>query len=107
MSDEILRHAGDRETRYAHLSRIDVKRGQRVDQSQLIGAVGSTGWATGPHLHFEFLVNGRQVDPITVARASEAVTISPAARARFQDVAAAASAQLAVAPAGANSPRFE
>lgn len=103
----ILRHAGDRETRYAHLSRIDVKRGQRIDQSQLIGAVGSTGWATGPHLHFEFLVNGRQVDPITVARASEAVTISPAARARFQDVAAAAGAQLAVAPAGASSPRFE
>lgn len=103
----ILRHAGDRETRYAHLSRIDVKRGQRVDQSQLIGAVGSTGWATGPHLHFEFLVNGRQVDPITVARASEAVTISPAAKARFQDVAAAAGAQLAVAPAGANAARFE
>ena len=51
-------------TLYAHLSRIDVKAGQRVEQGEHIGAVGSTGWATGPHLHFEFKVAGVQQDPV-------------------------------------------
>ncbi len=95
----IIQHAGGRETRYAHLSRIDARRGARVDQGQTVGAVGATGWATGPHLHFEFLVNGSQVDPVRMARASEPVTISAAARAGFTDTAQAAAAQLAAAPA--------
>lgn len=56
----------DHETVYAHLSRIDVKKGQTVEQGQTIGAVGSTGWATGPHLHFEFRVNGKHEDPEVV-----------------------------------------
>ncbi len=94
----IIKHAGDRETRYAHLSRMDVRRGQRVEQGQRIGAVGATGWATGPHLHFEFRVRGEHVDPMTIARASEALTLSAAARGRFRDVAEAARAQLAAAP---------
>lgn len=102
----ILRHAGDRETRYAHLSRLDVKRGQRVEQGQQIGAVGATGWATGPHLHFEFRVRGQVQDPMSIARASEALTISPTARARFDDVAAAARSQLTVAGATTGA-RFE
>ncbi len=95
----IVRHAGDRETRYAHLSRVDVKRGQRVDQGQQVGAVGATGWATGPHLHFEFRVRGAHVDPMKIARQSESMTISAAARARFTEQAEAARAQLAAAPA--------
>lgn len=103
----ILRHAGDRETRYAHLSRIGVKRGQRVEQGQNIGAVGATGWATGPHLHFEFLMRGQQVDPLTIARASEATTISPASRGRFAEVANTAHLQLSAAPALAVAARFE
>ena len=45
-------------TVYAHLSRIDVRVGQKLDQGDNLGAVGSTGWSTGPHLHFEFRVNG-------------------------------------------------
>ena len=59
-------HAGPYETRYAHLSRILVRRGQRVKQGQVIGHVGATGLATGPHLHYEFIKNGRHVNPMTV-----------------------------------------
>jgi len=92
-----LRHSGDRTTVYAHLSRIDVKKGQKVDQGQKIGAVGSTGWATGPHLHFEFRVSGRQQDPRVIARASEAVTLPNYARAQFQQQVASVKTQLAVA----------
>jgi murein DD-endopeptidase MepM/ murein hydrolase activator NlpD len=99
----IIKHAGDRETRYAHLSRLDVRRGQRVEQGQRIGAVGATGWATGPHLHFEFRVRGVHVDPMTIARASEAMTLSPASRERFTEAAEAARVQLAAAGAVAEA----
>jgi murein DD-endopeptidase MepM/ murein hydrolase activator NlpD len=92
-----VRHAGDRSTVYAHLSRIDVKKGQRIEQGQRIGAVGATGWATGPHLHFEFRVGGRHVDPRVIARASEAVTLPNYAKAQFQQVVASVKTQLAVA----------
>ena len=102
----VIKHAGDRETRYAHLSRIDARRGEHVAQGEQIGAVGATGWATGPHLHFEFRVRGENVDPQSIARASEALTISPEMRKRFVDVAGAARQQLAAAPA-ATAARFE
>ena len=80
----IVTHSGGRETVYAHLSRIDVNKGATVPQGAVIGAVGATGWATGPHLHFEFKVKGTQVDPAQVARASEATELSGAARTRFE-----------------------
>ncbi|RME69888.1 MAG: M23 family metallopeptidase, partial [Chloroflexi bacterium] len=48
---------------YAHLSRVDVRVGQVVGPETLIGAVGSTGCATGPHLHFGLRYRGRLVDP--------------------------------------------
>lgn len=56
-------HGSGTVTRYAHLSRINVKVGDRVDQSQRVGAVGSTGLSTGPHLHYEVWVNGKAVNP--------------------------------------------
>ncbi len=54
---------GPYKTAYAHLSRIAVKKGQRVRQGDVIGYVGSTGKSTGPHLHYEFHVHGKRVDP--------------------------------------------
>jgi murein DD-endopeptidase MepM/ murein hydrolase activator NlpD len=89
-----LQHANDRTTLYAHLSRIDVRKGQRVEQSQRIGAVGATGWATGPHLHFEFRVKGQHQDPVRAAKASEALTLDPASRPRFAELVRSAKLQL-------------
>jgi murein DD-endopeptidase MepM/ murein hydrolase activator NlpD len=92
-----IKHSNDRSTLYAHLSRIDVKKGQRVDQGARIGAVGSTGWSTGPHLHFEFRVNGAHHDPLKIAKASEALTLPASARAEFAVLAQSLQTQLDVA----------
>jgi len=61
-----IRHAGSIETRYLHFTNRAVKNGQKVRQGQTIGYVGSTGLATGPHLHYEFLVNGVHRNPRTI-----------------------------------------
>ena len=60
-----IAHRQRPQTLYAHLSRIESAAGQRVEQGQRVGAVGATGWATGPHLHFEFRVGGQHQDPVT------------------------------------------
>ncbi|MBN2830369.1 MAG: M23 family metallopeptidase [Candidatus Cloacimonetes bacterium] len=60
-----IQHPGGMETQYAHLSKIYVKRGQAVTKGKTIGAVGSTGYSTGPHLHFGVKKNGRWVNPKT------------------------------------------
>lgn len=64
----ILQHGGQYSTVYGHMSRFaaGLSNGQRVRQGQLIGYVGSTGLATGPHLHYEFRLNGQHRDPLTV-----------------------------------------
>jgi murein DD-endopeptidase MepM/ murein hydrolase activator NlpD len=92
-----IQHNKDRSTLYAHLSRIEVRKGQSIEQGQHIGAVGATGWATGPHLHFEFLVNGQHVDPLQIAKASETLTIDGAAKAQFAELSRGARAQLQLA----------
>jgi murein DD-endopeptidase MepM/ murein hydrolase activator NlpD len=83
----IIRHRSNQTTLFAHLSRIGVRQGQKVSQGDWIGAVGSTGASTGPHLHFEFRDNGVHQDPLVIARQSESVPINPSARARFDAVA--------------------
>lgn len=61
----VLDHGGGLETLYAHMSRIAVRPGQWVEAGEVIGYVGSTGWSTGPHLHFEVRVNGIVKNPLS------------------------------------------
>jgi murein DD-endopeptidase MepM/ murein hydrolase activator NlpD len=92
-----IKHRNGHETVYAHLSRINVRVGQNVGQGDTIGLVGATGWATGPHLHFEFRVNGVHQDPMTIARQSETVPLPTAALPVFKQLAAVVSTQLQAA----------
>jgi murein DD-endopeptidase MepM/ murein hydrolase activator NlpD len=92
-----IRHRNGHETVYAHLSKISVQRGQSVSQGQTIGLVGATGWATGPHLHFEFRVNGAHQDPMTIAKQSETITLPAGAMPAFREVAAGVRSQLLAA----------
>lgn len=62
----VIQHGSDIETKYLHLDKRHVKRGDRVRQKQVIGTVGSTGYSTAPHLHYEFLVNGTHRNPRTI-----------------------------------------
>ena len=92
-----VRHGQQNVTVYAHLSRVDVRKGQSVDQGQKIGAVGSSGWATGPHLHFEFRVNGQHKDPTMLARQTEATPVTATAKPMFDEQAKLSRVALAAA----------
>ena len=92
-----IKHRNGHETVYAHLSKLTVQRGQTVSQGQTIGLVGATGWATGPHLHFEFRVNGDHKDPMTIAKQSETIPVSSAALPAFRQLASEATVQLQAA----------
>lgn len=59
-----IRHGDRFVTSYSHLSRIAVRSGQRVSQGEVVGAVGSTGLSTAPHLHYRFMKDGKDVDPL-------------------------------------------
>lgn len=93
----IVQHNARQSTVYAHLSRMNVKRGQTIKQGDIVGAVGTTGLSTGPHLHFEFRINGRHVDPLTLAQQGSAEPISAAQRPQFNQRAESARAQLMAA----------
>ncbi|MBT5578006.1 MAG: peptidoglycan DD-metalloendopeptidase family protein [Porticoccaceae bacterium] len=77
-----VQHGQTYTTKYLHLNRKNVRKGQTVRQRQLIGTVGSTGYATGPHLHYEFLVNGVHRNPRTV-KLPQAQPIAEADKATF------------------------
>ncbi len=62
----VIQHGNNIQTKYLHLTKRKVKVGQRVKQKQIIGTLGSTGWATGPHLHYEFLLGGVHRNPRTI-----------------------------------------
>ncbi|MFT4191776.1 MAG: M23 family metallopeptidase [Comamonas sp.] len=92
-----IKHNESQTTVYAHMSRIKVTEGQRVAQGTTIGLVGSTGWATGPHLHFELRVNGEFKDPLDIARYSQARKLAAADRPAFERQVAMARVNLAAA----------
>lgn len=80
-----IKHGERYITRYLHLHKRKVKQGQRVKQRQVIGTVGATGYATGPHLHYEFLVDGSHRNPATIVRKlPKAKSIPAAEMERFQ-----------------------
>jgi len=93
-----VQHQGVLSTLYAHLSRIapQVRAGARVGQGDVIGYVGQTGWATGPHLHYEFRVANGQRDPLTVALPS-GEPLAATQRAAFAERVVPAAAQLVFA----------
>jgi murein DD-endopeptidase MepM/ murein hydrolase activator NlpD len=91
----VLRHSGQYSTAYAHLSRIapGLHRGAHVAQGDTIGLVGQTGWATGPHLHFEFRIAGQARNPLAIALPA-ALPVAAAELPNFKRLAAPLAAQL-------------
>ena len=82
-----IQHGEKYVTKYLHFTKRKVKKGQMVKQGQLIGTVGSTGMVTGPHLHYEFLVNGVHRNPRTVDL-PKAQPIAKKEKSKFIDIAA-------------------
>jgi murein DD-endopeptidase MepM/ murein hydrolase activator NlpD len=91
----IVRHNGQYTTTYAHLSRFaaGIRRGMRVTQGDAVGFVGQTGWATGPHLHYEFRIAGQARNPFSIAMPA-AVPVPAHELAAFREEAAPLIARL-------------
>jgi murein DD-endopeptidase MepM/ murein hydrolase activator NlpD len=92
-----IEHQGRVITRYGHLSRFakSIRVGNRVEQGQVIGYVGKSGLATGPHLHFEYVAHGVNLDPqVAMRKAAPGAPISPSLRADFDAKIAPLLAQL-------------
>jgi murein DD-endopeptidase MepM/ murein hydrolase activator NlpD len=91
-----IQHGEQYVTKYLHLHKRRVKTGQRVSQSQVIGSVGSTGAATGPHLHYEFLMNGVHRNPRTIhKKLPKAKSLASTEMPRFKETIHSASTELA------------
>ncbi|GAB4399545.1 MAG: peptidoglycan DD-metalloendopeptidase family protein [Rhodoferax sp.] len=90
-----VQHRNNIDTVYAHMSKLMVTRGQRINQGETLGLVGATGWATGPHLHFEVRIHGKQEDPMRMAQRSEPIPLTPALMPQFKQVAQQARIALA------------
>ena len=101
-----LRHANGFETEYLHLSAIAVRAGTRVRQGELIGRVGSSGLATGPHLDYRLKKNGVFINPVTAHRAMPPADPIPAAEMPAFEAARdrAMAALVAPAPAAVANP---
>ena len=91
-----IQHGEQFVTKYLHLHKRKVKQGARVSQSQVIGTVGSTGAATGPHLHYEFLMNGVHRNPRTIhKKLPKAKSLAASEMPRFRQAISEISEQLA------------
>ena len=84
----VIKHWSKYSTAYAHMSRFapNMRKGTKVSQGQVIGYVGTTGWSTGPHLHYEFRVNNEARDPMSVD-IPNAAPLTAAQMQRFRNVA--------------------
>lgn len=92
----IIQHGPQYTTKYLHLNKRKVRKGQKVSQQQVIGTVGSTGAATGPHLHYEFLVNGVHRNPRTIhKKLPKAESLAKTEMPRFQEQTRSLDMQLA------------
>lgn len=90
----MIQHGGVYTTLYGHMSKIGVKNGARVSQGQIIGAVGMTGLASGPHLHYEFHVNGVAVNPLANMNVAMAEPLSKTEKANFDKTTSALFSQM-------------
>jgi murein DD-endopeptidase MepM/ murein hydrolase activator NlpD len=97
-----IRHKNGYVSRYGHLSRFakGLHRGEHVTMGQTIGYVGMTGWATGPHLHFEIRINGVAHDPKVALKNKSGEPLPQSEEALFQEIRAHTLAALAQADSG-------
>jgi LysM repeat protein len=64
----VVNHGGGKKTRYAHMNKFYVKKGDVVEKGEQLGQMGNTGWSTGPHIHFEVIINGVKYNPLNYVR---------------------------------------
>lgn len=95
-----IMHDTGHESRYGHLQRMFVKKGQRVKQRQRVGLVGQTGEATGPHLDFQLLAKGKHLDPLKIKMVSALKTVPEPLSPRFGALAKERLAAMEDLPAG-------